>query len=82
MDGSGSGKEGIKMKEKQNRRWGLMILSLLCGFLVWLGAVNIADPVITDTVEVPIEIINDEVLTRDLVFMRSSAGERPPYPMK
>ena len=65
MDGSGSGKEGIKMKEKQNRRWGLMILSLLCGFLVWLGAVNIADPVITDTVEVPIEIINDEVLTEN-----------------
>ena len=54
-----------KMKEKQNRRWGLMILSLLCGFLVWLGAVNIADPVITDTVEVPIEIINDEVLTEN-----------------
>ena len=42
-----------------------MILSLLCGFLVWLGAVNIADPVITDTVEVPIEIINDEVLTEN-----------------
>ena len=53
------------MKEKQNRRWGLMLLSLLCGFLVWLGAVNVADPVITDTVEVPIEIINDEVLTEN-----------------
>ena len=59
-----------------------MILSLLCGFLVWLGAVNIADPVITDTVEVPIEIINDEVLTENGRLMRSSAGERPPYPMK
>ena len=53
------------MKEKQNKRWGLMLLSLLCGFLVWLGAVNVADPVITDTVEVPIEIINDEVLTEN-----------------
>ena len=24
------------MKEKQNRRWGLLLISFLCAFLVWL----------------------------------------------
>ena len=33
-----------KMKEKQNRRWGLLLISFLCAFLVWLGVVNVADP--------------------------------------
>lgn len=51
------------MKTKQNKRWGLMLLSVLCAFLVWLGVVNVADPVMTETVEVQVEIINDEVLT-------------------
>lgn len=51
------------MNQKQNKRWWLMALSVLSAFLVWLGVVNVADPVMTDTVEVPIEIVNDEVLT-------------------
>lgn len=51
------------MKEKQNKRWGLMLLSVLSAFLVWLGVVNVADPVMTDTVEVPVEIRNEEILT-------------------
>lgn len=38
---------------------------LLCAFLVWLGVVNVADPVMTDTVEVPVEIINSDVLTKN-----------------
>ena len=50
------------MKEKQNKRWGLKLLSVLCAFLVWLGVVNVADPVMTSTVEVPVEIVNGEVL--------------------
>lgn len=50
------------MKEKQNKRWGLKLLSILCAFLVWLGVVNVADPVVTNTVEVPVEIVNAEVL--------------------
>lgn len=53
------------MKEKQNKRWGLKLLSLLCAFLVWLGVVNVADPVMTDTVEVPVEIVNAEVLEKN-----------------
>lgn len=57
------------MKEKQNKRWALKLLSLLCAFLVWLGVVNVADPVMTDTVEVPVEIVNEELLTaNDLTF--------------
>ena len=58
-------KDGIKMKEKQNRRWGLLLISFLCAFLVWLGVVNVADPVMTNTVEVPVEIINSDVLTKN-----------------
>ena len=53
------------MKEKQNKRWGLLLISFLCAFLVWLGVVNVADPVMTDTVEVPVEIINSDVLTKN-----------------
>ncbi len=40
-----------------------MLLSVLSAFLVWLGVVNVADPITTNTVEVPVEIINDEILT-------------------
>lgn len=57
------------MKEKQNKRWALKLLSVLCAFLVWLGVVNVADPVMTDTVEVPVEVINGEILTaNDLTY--------------
>lgn len=50
------------MKEKQNKRWGLKLISLLGAFLVWLAVVNVADPIMSDTVEVPIEIVNGNVL--------------------
>ena len=50
------------MKEKQNKRRGLKLVSLMAAFLVWLAVVNVADPVMADTVEVPIEIVNGEVL--------------------
>lgn len=53
------------MKEKQNKRWGLKILSFLCAFFVWLGVVNVADPVMADTVEVPVEIVNADVLEKN-----------------
>ena len=51
------------MKEKQNKRRGLKLISLLGAFLVWLWVVNVADPVMTDTVEIPIEIQNGNILT-------------------
>ena len=50
------------MKEKQNKRWGLKLVSLLSAFLVWLAVVNVADPIMSGSVEVPIEIINGQVL--------------------
>lgn len=50
------------MKEKQNKRWGLKLVSLLSAFLVWLAVVNVADPVMSAAVDVPIEIINGHVL--------------------
>lgn len=50
------------MKEKQNKRTGLKLISLLGAFLVWLWVVNVADPIMTDTVEIPVEIINGDVL--------------------
>lgn len=54
------------MKEKlKNKHWRLRLLSLFCGFLVWLGVVNVADPVMTDTVEVPVEIVNSDILTKN-----------------
>ena len=51
------------MKEKQNKRRGLKLISLLGAFLVWLWVVNVADPVMTDTVEIPVEIVNGNILT-------------------
>lgn len=42
-----------------------MLLSLLCAFFVWLGVVNVADPIVTETVELPISIENDGVLTQN-----------------
>ena len=50
------------MKEKQNKRRGLKLISLMAAFLVWLTVVNLADPVMADTVEVPIEIVNGDIL--------------------
>ena len=51
------------MKEKQNKRRGLKLISLLGAFLVWLWVVSVADPVMTDTVEIPVEIVNGNILT-------------------
>lgn len=53
------------MKEKQNKRLGLKILSFICAFFVWLGVVNVADPITTATVEIPVEIVNAEILEQN-----------------
>ncbi len=34
-------------------------------FFSLAGVVNVADPVMTDTVEVPVEIVNSDVLTKN-----------------
>ena len=47
------------MKEKLTKNSGLKLISLLCAFFVWLAVVNVANPVTTDTKEVPVEPINE-----------------------
>ena len=51
------------MKEKQNKRLGLKLGSLLVAFLVWLWVVSVADPVMTNTVDIPVEVENEQILT-------------------
>ncbi len=50
------------MKEKLTKNAPLKLISLLCAFLVWLAVVNVANPIQTKSVEVPVNIINAEVL--------------------
>lgn len=50
------------MKEKLTKNVGLKLISLLGAFLVWLAVVNVANPVQTKPVEVPVTITNESVL--------------------
>lgn len=52
------------MKEKLTNNLGLKLISLFCAFFVWLAVVNIANPWMTDYREVPVEIVNDNILER------------------
>lgn len=52
------------MKEKLTKNSGLKLLSLFCAFFVWMAVVNIANPVKVDTIEVPVTIVNPEVLEK------------------
>lgn len=52
------------MKTRLTHNLGLKILSVVVAALVWLTIMNIADPVVTETInKVPIEITHDEVIT-------------------
>ncbi len=50
------------MKEKLTKNAPLKLISLLCAFLVWLAVVNVANPIQTKSIEVPVNITNEEVL--------------------
>lgn len=52
------------MKEKLTRNWGLKLISLLCAFFVWLAVVNVANPVQTKTREVPVNVVNKDILEK------------------
>lgn len=52
------------MKEKLTKNAPLKLISLLCAFLVWLAVVNVANPIQTKSIEIPVNIVNDEVLER------------------
>lgn len=53
------------MKGKLTNNLGLKLLSLFFAFFVWLIVVNISNPTISDYVEVPVEVRNEEVLADD-----------------
>ena len=50
------------MKEKITHNLGLKILSVVIAFLVWLIVVNVSNPEVTDSVNVPLEVLNGDVL--------------------
>lgn len=52
------------MKEKLINNLGLKILSCFLAFFVWLVVVNVSNPEVTGSKEVPLEIVNEQVLTR------------------
>lgn len=51
------------MREKLINNLGLKILSVFLAFFVWLVVMNVSNPLISDSVEVPLEIVNEQVLT-------------------
>lgn len=50
------------MKERLINNSGLKILSILLAFFVWLLVVNVSNPEVSRSQEVPLEIVNGEVL--------------------
>lgn len=52
------------MKEKLTHNLGLKILSVVVAALVWLTIMNIDNPIVTETIkDIPVQIINDEIIT-------------------
>lgn len=51
------------MKEKMLNNLGLKILSIFVAFFVWLVVMNVSNPMVDDSKEVPLEIKNEQVLT-------------------
>ena len=50
------------MKGKLLNNLSLKLAAIVCAFLVWLGVVNVANPSKTITREIPVTIVNAEVL--------------------
>lgn len=50
------------MKEKLTNNLGLKVLSVLLAFLIWLAVVNISNPEVTGAQQVPLEVLNANVL--------------------
>ena len=52
------------MREKLTNNWVLKVMALVFAVLLWLGVVNMTDPVIVKTISnIPIEVRNEQVLT-------------------
>ncbi|MEG0215019.1 MAG: CdaR family protein, partial [Hungatella sp.] len=52
------------MKERLINNLGLKILAIFLAFFVWLIVVNVSNPVVTRTQEVPVEMIGQEILAK------------------
>ncbi len=52
------------MKEKLTHNLGLKILSVILALFTWLIMVNVSNPLETGTQEVPVEIVNEEILEK------------------
>ena len=52
------------MKDFFTKNIGLKLLSVLLALLLWLTVMNVEDPAVTVTIsDVPVQIVNDEVIT-------------------
>lgn len=51
------------MKERLTNNLGLKLLSVFLAFFVWLFVSNVSNPLISDSVDVTVEIINEDVLS-------------------
>ena len=57
------------MKERLTNNLGLKLLAVFLAFFLWLIVSNVSNPLKPASVEVPVEIINDEILERnDLTY--------------
>lgn len=52
------------MKESLTNNLGLKLLSIGAAFFVWLVVVNISNPVIPQSKEIPVEVVNGEMLAK------------------
>lgn len=50
------------MEKKLTNNLGLKVLSVCLAFFVWLAVMNISDPEVSGSKEVPLEVLNEEVL--------------------
>lgn len=57
------------MKEKLTNNLGLKFLSIALAIIGWFMVVDVVNPLVESTVEVPVEMINEEILTKaDLTY--------------
>ena len=52
------------MKRLLNHNLGLKIISVVIAFFVWLAVVYVSDPLVTGRQEIPLEVVNDDVMTK------------------
>lgn len=52
------------MKEKLTSNLGLKMLAIFLAFFIWLIVINVSNPVVTRYLDVPVEVINEDILTK------------------